>query len=153
MSNSPHRDRTATILIRRYLPAEMVGTATCLLVIALCLADGAGARRAVICASWLEAVAFSAFMLERARRAALRHHALGATGTALRRVLSEFGVAEVADIAVLRPMAMLAGASVIGNWAGAVVGKFAADLAFYLLAAPVHLVRLRRRPVARSSDA
>ena len=48
MSNSPHRDRTATILIRRYLPAEMVGTATCLLVIALCLADGAGARRAVI---------------------------------------------------------------------------------------------------------
>lgn len=49
----------------------------------------------------------------------------------LRRMLLEFGSAEVLDGFVIRPLCLAAGLELIGGAAGAVAGKIAADVAFY----------------------
>ena len=65
-----------------------------------------------------------------------------------RNLAFEFGIAELADSAVLRPLAMGLGARYFGSEIGIVVGKLAADIVFYV---PVlgayelrrHMARLR----------
>ena len=89
----------------------------------------------------------------RDRRAAFdlgrRYGVVGAARTA-RNLAFEFGIAELLDSTVLRPLAMGLGARFFGTAVGVVVGKLAADVTFYL---PVigayelrrYLVRARAR--------
>ena len=69
------------------------------------------------------------------RRAAFvagRGYGLAGAGRTARNLVFEFGIAEALDSGVLRPLAMGLGARFFGRGVGIVVGKFAADLTFYI---------------------
>ena len=84
----------------------------------------------------------------RATRAAGRRYGVrGALRTA-RDLAFEFGVAEVLDTALLRPLAMGLGMRFFGGSVGVVVGKLVADVAFYV---PVISAYELRRRLARAA--
>ena len=71
----------------------------------------------------------------RDRRAAFelgRSYGLAGAARTARNLVFEFGIAEVLDSAVLRPLAMGLGARYFGRALGIVVGKLAADVTFYV---------------------
>lgn len=68
----------------------------------------------------------------RAAFAANRGYGLAGAGRTARNLLLEFGVAEVLDSAVLRPLAMGLGVRYFGRGIGIIAGKLAADLTFYV---------------------
>ncbi len=121
--------------LRRYLPAEAAATSGVLVGTAIAL--GTGPARTALAATLGEAVAFYCFVTARELRS-VRPLA------AIRRVVAEFGVAEVCDTLLLRPLAMYGCSAALGNVvAGVVAGKLLADVAFYALAIPAY--ELRRR--------
>jgi hypothetical protein len=121
--------------LHRYLPAEIAATSGALA--GVLLAAGAGPGRAALAATWGEGVAFYGFVTGRELRS-VRPLA------AVRRVLAEFGLAELCDSLLLRPLAMYACSAALGNVvAGVLAGKILADVAFYALAIPAY--ELRRR--------
>jgi hypothetical protein len=85
----------------------------------------------------------------RAAFAAGRVYGLAGAGRTARNLAMEFGVAEVFDSGVLRPLAMGLGARVFGSGVGVIVGKLAADLTFYV---PVICAYELRRYLARASE-
>ena len=131
--------------LHRYLPAEIAGTSAAL-VAALVFASG-GLERAVIAAAWAEAIAFYAFVTAREfRRRHVGRRASGAALLAVRDVVAEFGVAEVADTLLLRPLLMYAFAAELGGLIlGVIVGKLVSDVVFYALAIPAFEFRERSR--------
>ena len=131
--------------LHRYLPAEIVGTTAALLA-ALALASS-GLERAVIAAAWAEAIAFYAFVtLREFRRLHVGRRASGAVLLAVRDVVAEFGVAEVADTLLLRPLLMYAFAAELGGLIpGVIAGKLVSDVVFYALAIPAFEFRERSR--------
>jgi hypothetical protein len=131
--------------LHRYLPAEIVGTSAALAGAVFAARRGTG--DAVVAASWAEAVAFYLFVTGRellhARGPRLRSGALVA---AVRDVVAEFGVAELADTVFLRPLLMYAFVEPLGALIpGVIVGKLVADLVFYGLAIPAYELRERAR--------
>jgi hypothetical protein len=124
--------------LRRYVPAEAAATSGALAGAALAL--GGGPARVALAATWGEAATFYAFVTGRELRSARPL-------AALRRVVAEFGVAEVCDTLLLRPLAMYGCSAALGSVvAGVLVGKVLADVAFYALAIPAY--ELRRRGAA-----
>lgn len=86
----------------------------------------------------------------RDRRAAFalnRSYGLFGAGRTARNLLFEFGLAELLDSTVLRPLAMGLGVRYFGRALGVVVGKFAADVTFYV---PVICAYELRRYLAHS---
>lgn len=140
----PSRTR---VWLRRYLPAEIVGTSAA--IVAAAAAASGSLERAVIAAAWAEAIAFYAFVTIREFRDIRRRgprRASGAAVLAVRDVIAEFGVAEAADTIVLRPLLMYAFADAFGGLiAGVIAGKLVADVAFYGLAIPAYELRERGR--------
>jgi hypothetical protein len=65
-------------------------------------------------------------------RAASRRYGLAGAARTARNLVFEFGLAEVLDSGLLRPLAMGLGVRFFGRAAGIVVGKLAADLIFYV---------------------
>lgn len=93
----------------------------------------------------------------RAAFGAQRGYGLAGTARTARNLVLEFGVAEVLDSAMLRPLAMGLGVRFFGRGVGIVVGKFAADLTFYIpviLAYEIrrHFAHTRSRVRARATD-
>lgn len=84
---------------------------------------------------------------QRAATASSRGYGLAGAARTARNLLFEFGVAEVLDSAVLRPLAMGLGVRFFGRALGVVVGKLAADVTFYV---PVICVYELRRYLAHS---
>jgi hypothetical protein len=124
--------------LHRYVPAEAAATGGALAGVAIAL--GAGPARTALAATWGEAVAFYGFVTGRELRS-VRPFA------AVRRVVAEFGLAEICDTLLLRPLAMYACSAALGNVvAGVLAGKVLADVAFYALAIPAY--ELRRRGAA-----
>jgi ornithine decarboxylase len=131
--------------VRRYAPAEVAATAGALLG-ALVGAALAGPIGAAVGGDLGEGLAFYGLVVARellAERSASRPRSL-------RRLLvdlvAEFGPAEALDSLALRPLAMYAGPYVTGDLlTGTVLGKVAADLVFYAVAA-VGYERRRVRP-------
>lgn len=115
----------------RYLPLEIAATLTA-------LAGGLGAAALTdhlvviaYAAAVSENVGFYAIAFGREMRGEQRP----AASVAMRRLLWEFGLAEVLDSFVIRPFAMYVSAAVLGSVGfGIVVGKVLADLAFYAIA-------------------
>lgn len=68
----------------------------------------------------------------RAAFAAGRRYGLRGVSRTGRNLALEFGIAELLDSAVLRPLAMGLGVRFFGRGAGIVVGKIAADVTFYV---------------------
>lgn len=132
------RRRSIAFWIRRYLPAEVVGTA--LMVLA-----GLGVTvwtdsPAIIALAALvgETVGFYAVLavtifIEIAPASRSRRRAFLRTGMLL---LAEFGVAELFDTFLIRPAALIAGVWLLADplW-GLLAGKLVADLVFYAIAA------------------
>jgi hypothetical protein len=84
------------------------------------------------------------------RRAAFvtgRAYGLAGAARTARNLAFEFGIAEALDSGVLRPLAMGLGVRFLGRGVGIVVGKFAADLTFYI---PVICAYEVRRHVANA---
>jgi hypothetical protein len=131
------------VWLHRYLPAEIAGTSAALAAAAL-TASG-GLERAVVAAAWAEAIAFYAFVtLREFRRIRPGRRTRGAALLAVRDVVAEFGVAELADTIVLRPLLMyLCAAELGGVTAGVIAGKLLSDVVFYSLAIPAFELRQR----------
>jgi hypothetical protein len=133
------------VWLRRYLPAEIAGTTGALL--AAAIAGGLGGHAAAaVCGAAGEAAAFYAVILVRDLRATPAGRDL--RGTA-RRLLVEFGPAEVLDTLLLRPLAMYVGTALVSRVAlGIVLGKVAADVVFYALAIAGYELSSRERRAA-----
>jgi hypothetical protein len=135
----------ARVWLYRYLPAEVAGTSAALA--AAALAAGEGVATAVVAATWAEAVGFYVFVTGRELRCGRGPwRSPGALVRALRNVVAEFGVAEVADTILVRPGLMYAFVEPLGGvLPGVIAGKLAADLVFYGLAVPAYELRERGR--------
>jgi len=86
------------------------------------------------------------------RRAAFlagRGYGLAGAARTARNLVFEFGIAEVLDSGMLRPLAMGLGVRFFGRGVGIVVGKFAADLTFYI---PVICAYEIRRYLGRANE-
>ena len=134
--------------MRRYAPAEVAATAGALLG-ALVGARLAGHGGAAVGGDLGEGLAFYVVVVARelwAERSAARPRS---PRRVLVDLLAEFGPAEALDSFALRPLAMYAGVSVTGDLlAGTLLGKVAADVVFYAIAATTYE---RRRPVRPAS--
>ena len=137
--------------VRRYLPAELAGTTAA--VAAAVVTAGAGEGAVAVVASWVESIAFYTVMTARElRRADLaRQPKLHRAFSAVRDTTTEFGVAEVADTLVLRPLLMYAFIAPLGVVSGVLAGKIATDVVFYALAIAAYELRERAR-ARRSGD-
>lgn len=76
-----------------------------------------------------------------------RHYGVAGAARTARNLVFEFGIAEVLDSTVLRPLAMGLGVRFFGRSLGVVVGKLAADVTFYV---PVICAYELRRYLGRS---
>lgn len=139
--------------LRRYLPAEVAGTA--LMVVAGLAAGVWTDHPAVIAVAALlgEIVGFYAVLaisvgVEQSRRGVSGRRLAGVTVLLL---VAEFGAAEVLDTLLIRPAALVLGVALLQNpvW-GLLVGKAVADVVFYAVAAGAFTLTdragLRRRP-------
>lgn len=81
-----------------------------------------------------------------ARDLGRRYGLTGAARTA-RNLVFEFGIAEILDSTLVRPLAMGLGARFFGRTLGVVIGKLAADVTFYV---PVICAYELRRYLARA---
>jgi hypothetical protein len=146
LTNGSHLGRAVTRWLRRYLPAELVGT-PCALLCGFAAGELTGQpAAAALAATWGENLAFYGVMLGRelARRRDLR-----AVPAILRDLAIEFGPAEALDSFLLRPAAIYAGLALAPHPAlGMVAGKIAADVTFY---APAILSHELQRWYARSA--
>jgi len=144
--------------LRRYLPAELLGTATALIGGLIAYEATGSLATAAIVASLSECVGYYGYfsLLEIRRHrdsvvkatAAERPHKppLLATIHAIRDLIIEFGPAELLDGVLLRPFLMFVGPQLLGGVAvGLLAGKIAADVVFYALAAVGYELVKRRR--------
>ncbi|WP_165865789.1 hypothetical protein [Vallicoccus soli] len=125
--------------VRRYLPAEVAGTASALAAGLLAHAGTGDPLTTALAAAWAEALGFYAVVVARDLAGAGRPGRRRALG----RLLVEFGPAEALDSLVVRPWAMwalpaLLAGSGAGVAAGLLAGKVAADAAFYAVAVVGH---------------
>lgn len=143
--------------VARYLPAEIAGTAA-LVIAGLVITIWTDHPGAVAVAGLVgETIGFYAVLsvavlLEQRRLGHSHRAALARTGMLL---AAEFGAAEVLDTFLVRPAALVAGVWLLGDplW-GLLVGKIAADIIFYAVAAGAFTVTAHtglrdRRPTGR----
>ena len=124
--------------IARYLPAEITGTAA-MVIAGLVATLWTDAAPLIALAALLGEIAgFYAVLavtiyLEVVRVSATRRRAVGKTGVLL---IAEFGAAEALDTLLVRPVALMLGVWLFPDplW-GMLVGKIAADIVFYAVAA------------------
>ncbi|GAA3297057.1 hypothetical protein Dvina_23750 [Dactylosporangium vinaceum] len=142
---------------RRYVPAELFGTACAFLGTALIYGLYSDRVLAAIAGTVGEIVGFYGFIAtvewrrERARGFGLRR----TTASTARLLLAEFGLIEILDSTTLRPLFMYLGPSITGGMGtGTLLGKLMADVAFYGVAiVSYELIRRRRRaPVPAGAD-
>jgi hypothetical protein len=120
----------ALVWVRRYLPAELIGTATALLCALVAAQLGGGPAATALAATWGEILGFYGLM---AGREAARVRSLRAAPAAVARLVLEFGPAELLDSFALRPALMYAGLTLAPSPAlGLIAGKLAADVVFYI---------------------
>jgi len=127
--------RSSLRWLRRYLPAELVGT-PCALLCGWAAAELTGSTAVVaVAATWGENLGFYGLMLGRE----LRQRGSTSFFVAVRDLFVEFGPAEALDSFVVRPGALYAGLALAPNPAlGYFAGKLAADLSFYAPAILTH---------------
>lgn len=129
--------------VRRYLPNELAGWATELgaawatyqltgSYAAAVIAATIGASAGYYATAYVNGVRWS-YRAQQGRSGPMRF--LIANGLAARSIAVEFGPAEAIDSILIRPALLYAGPFLVGNVAlGWVLGSFAADVAFYVMA-------------------
>ena len=129
--------------LRRYLPSELLSLLAA--VAGAQLAYGATANPAVaaVAGAWSETIIYYATMLTREVRA----HPGQRLPITLRNLVLEFGLAEALDSLLIRPAMMYAATQLLANIAlGTVLGKFAADVVFYIPTIAAYELRRRYLP-------
>lgn len=130
-------------LAQRYLPGEVIGTLTALAAATLARHFGHSPLVIAIAAAWGENIGFYSYnLLAQAARHGKTHEALYGHHRYLlllwqssRDVALEFGSAELFDSLLLRPFFMYQAPLLLGHFAtGIILGKLAADIAFYAVA-------------------
>lgn len=132
--------------VRRYLPAEILGTAV-MLGAGLAASAWTGAPAAIALAALVgETVGFYAvlavvILLEQLRVVRTRRRAMVRT---LLLLVAEFGAAELLDTLLVRPAALFIGVLIVPDpvW-GLLAGKVAADVLFYAIAAGAFTITAR----------
>ncbi|WP_137843046.1 hypothetical protein [Microbacterium sp. 2FI] len=132
--------------IVRYLPAEIVGTAAMVIAGIAVTAWTDNAALIAVAALLGEIVGFYVVLsitiyAEQAHVAASWRAAVGRTAMLL---IAEFGVAELLDTLLIRPLALMLGVWLLGDpmW-GLLAGKVVADVIFYAVAAGAFTVTAR----------
>lgn len=131
--------------LARYGPSELLSLAATLLSTWATLALTGSVVLAAVIATWVEFMAYYGVIVGRALFCAGVRSPLAVLAIA-RDLALEFGPAEILDSLLIRPAALSLGLSLI-PWpaAGAIAGKLAADLLFYLPTI-ISYELLRRRP-------
>jgi hypothetical protein len=133
--------------LARYGPAEIACTAVAVACAGIAAATGAGAEAVCVGGTVAEVCAFYAVMIAQERAQRGPDAPLGAV---LRSLALEFGPAEVLDTFLLRPALLYAAIALTGGAAsGALLGKVAADAAFYALAVASRSLASRRTATVR----
>ena len=140
------------IWLRRYLPSEALGFVCAFCCAALAMSLTHHPALTATAAAWGEALGYYGLMF--GREASIRHrHLEQVTVTALallavvivRDLFLEFGISEVLDSLLIRPLAMYTSLQWISNLALAlVIGKLIADIFFYVPTVLVFEVRERK---------
>lgn len=135
--------------IRRYLPAELVGTAS--LFLASWVAEGLGAGVVLIAYAAVigESLGFYAVLGVAVYREQRRLAPEGRRTTLLRRtlllLLAECGPAELLDSTLMRPLVLVISMYLLpAGWA-LLVGKIVADVVFYITAGLCYTLTIRLR--------
>lgn len=129
---------------RRYVPLEILSTLTALAGAGTAALVTTNAVAIAYAGAWAENVGYYGYAFAREMKwigradPRVKHPALSwprRAVAAVKALLWEFGVAEVLDSFVVRPACMYAAVALIGSLgAGIVIGKLAADVAFYGIA-------------------
>jgi hypothetical protein len=147
--------------VRRYLPAEALGTFTALSAAWIQYAVSGSLISAAIAGAIGEGLGYYGYI---AIREVLRHDGGQRLGgepkhrwllgiRTVRDMLIEFGPAELVDSFLARPFLMFLMPSLLHNFtAGILVGKLAADVIFYSLAISAYELRKQYLPPARPSE-
>ena len=132
--------------LRRYLPAEAVSLAAAMLVAsAAAMLSSNNPAIIAVAGAWAETLSYYATMLLRERRANPRQR----LWRTLANLVVEFGPAEALDSLLLRPTLMyVAGQVAADARLGVLIGKLAADVAFYI---PTIVIFELRQHYARST--
>lgn len=143
--------------VRRYGPIELAG-AICAVGVALLVNHWTGSlATSAVAGAWAESLGYygAAGWLEM-RRSTHSAALIGPTGRAsrllqtVRTLVLEFGPAELVDTALIRPALMFAAPLLLGSvGVGLLVGKLAADVAFYAIVITVYEARKRAATEAR----
>lgn len=137
--------RKGAVWMRRYLPAELLGT-VCAIVGGLLVGAG-NPLLAAFGGTWGENLGYYGMVITRdlrARRAQGGPLTAGGVLLSLRNIALEFGGAELLDSFLIRPGAIYAAISLTGSLPlGLILGKVAADLTFYLPTIVAYELRLR----------
>jgi hypothetical protein len=135
---------------RRYLPAELAGTICAFLGTAVIYGIFADRAAAAIAGTLSENVGFYGILaaFEWHRQHVAGQGLLRTAASTARLLIAEFGLIEVLDSAVLRPLFMYLGPGLTGGiGSGAVLGKLMADGVFYLAAITSYELIRRRASI------
>lgn len=137
--------------LRRYGPTEVLATATAVTVVVVVKQSTGSTIVAAYAGALAETVVYYGTMFLReyvaeAHRAGREGRDYGSANLlpVLRNLMLEFGLAEALDVALIRPFCLAAGLQLLGGGFGALVGKVAADVAFYGQVLTIHEWRLAR---------
>jgi hypothetical protein len=140
------RRRGFLFWIARYLPAEAAGTAAMVFGGLLATVWTTATPLIALAALVGEIVGFYAILavtiyVEQVAVMATRRRAVGRTGVLL---VAEFGAAELLDTLLVRPAALMLGLLLVPDpvW-GMILGKVAADIVFYAVAAGAFTITAR----------
>ncbi|TGE10486.1 hypothetical protein [Hymenobacter fodinae] len=126
--------------LRRYLPAEVLSVVATLAGATLVLRSTHSPLSAALAGTWAGNVAYFGYLLLQDMRLAyrLRHarglpYTWGTFGQNVRALVVEFGLAEVADSFLIRPVLMYYLPRWLGHFgAGILLAKLLADVSFYV---------------------
>ena len=138
-----HWARPVLRWLRRYLPAEALGTVSAIAGVAGAQWAGLSPHATAVCGTAAETVGYYTVLLVRDSVARPRPRARAVVLT-LRGLAVEFGPAEVVDTLLVRPALLYTGMLFAEDVVvGTIVGKLAADLIFYCIVAPCCVLRRR----------
>jgi len=135
-------------MFKRYLPMEICGTITAMLAGIIVYNSTENTVLAAVAAAWSENIGFYGYAAYAEVRKYYKTHTGGWLShvsiffKSLRNLLTEFGMAEIGDTILIRPALMTLFQALLGAGAiGLFVGKIAADIIFYVIAAIGFLIR------------
>lgn len=145
---------------RRYLPLEIIATMTAVAGGVLTALFTANPVAIAFGGTWGENAGYYSYAYAREMRAISAQCAaegcrapgfLARSYDVIKRLIWEFGLAELADSFVVRPFCMFTASSLLGSLElGIIAGKLAADVIFYAIAVVFYELSKAKRQKARS---